>query len=83
MKSRQWLMVCVVCGIGLILTSCGEKKTSPEPGTVLDEAKQVGRTAESFPAADEDYFHDMDKGGPLTASEVKGRNTWIGLDRWQ
>jgi hypothetical protein len=77
MKSRQWLMVCVVCGIGLILTSCGEKKTSPEPGTVLDEAKQVGRTAESFPAADEDYFHDMDKGGPLTASEVKGRNTWI------
>src|SRR5215831_2406325 len=77
MKSRQWLLVCVVCGIGLSLTSCGEQKTPPASGTVLDEAKQVGRTAESFPAADEDYFRDMDKGVPLTPSEVKGRNTWI------
>jgi hypothetical protein len=77
MKSRQGLMVCVVCSIGLILTSCGEKKTSPASGTVLDEAKQVGRAAESFPAADEDYFRNMDKGVSLTPSEVKGRNTWI------
>jgi hypothetical protein len=31
----------------------------------------------SFPAADEDYFHDMDNGLSLTSDEVKGRNNWI------
>jgi hypothetical protein len=31
-------------------------------GKVLDEAKCAGRTAESFPGADEDYFQDMDNG---------------------
>ena len=31
-------------------------------GHVLDEAKCVGRDAGSFPAADEDYFRDMDYG---------------------
>jgi hypothetical protein len=31
-------------------------------GKVMDEAKCVGRGAESFPAADEDYFRDMDYG---------------------
>ncbi len=31
-------------------------------GKVLDEAKCAGRTAESMPGADEDYFHDMDNG---------------------
>ena len=29
---------------------------------VLDEASRAGRTAGSFPAADEDYFRDMDSG---------------------
>ncbi len=52
-------------------------KRSPEPGTVKDEALTVGRTAESFPAADEDYFKDMDGAVELTANEVKGRNNWI------
>ena len=32
----------------------------PKPGTVNDEAMRAKRTAPSFPAADEDYFHDMD-----------------------
>ena len=41
-------------------------KRSPEPGTVKDEALTVGRTAESFPAADEDYFKAMDGGVDLT-----------------
>jgi hypothetical protein len=49
----------------------------PKPGTVLDEARQVNRAASSFPAADEDYFRDMDGGIPLTPDEVKGRNTWV------
>src|SRR5450755_2410731 len=48
-----------------------------EPGKVYDEARLAGRPASSFPAADEDYFHDMDGGVTLTSDEVKGRNTWI------
>lgn len=57
----------------------------PRPGHVKDEALLAGRTAASFPAADEDYFHDMDGGIDLTAAAppsdkkalVKGRNTWL------
>ena len=49
----------------------------PEPGHVEDEARLAGRAPASFPAADEDYFHDMDGGIALTADEVKGRNMWI------
>jgi hypothetical protein len=46
-------------------------------GKVQDEAMQVGRSAESMPGADEDYFHDMDGGLTYSADEVKGRNNWI------
>ena len=49
----------------------------PQTGTVLDEARQAGRTAASFPQAPEDYFHDMDGGLSLTAEEIKGRNMWL------
>ena len=37
----------------------------------------ANRAAASFPAADEDYFADMDGGAKLSPEEVKGRNTWI------
>ncbi|HKN83805.1 MAG TPA: hypothetical protein VJW17_10225 [Pyrinomonadaceae bacterium] len=49
----------------------------PRPGTVLDEARQANRAPSSFPAADEDYLHDMDGAVQLTPAEVKGRNTWV------
>jgi hypothetical protein len=53
----------------------------PKPGSVLDEARQANRTAATFQAAEEDYFHDMDqnKGGvvSLSVDEIKGRNTWV------
>jgi hypothetical protein len=49
----------------------------PKPGQVLDEAKAAGREAASFPAAAQDYFHDMDGGTALGPDEIKGRNTWI------
>jgi hypothetical protein len=52
-------------------------KHAPEPGQVLDEARSVNRTVASLPAADEDYFHDMDGAVALTPGEVKGRNSWI------
>ena len=51
--------------------------SGPRPGQVLDEARAAGRDAASFPAAGEDYFHDMDGGVALTPDEIKGRNTWL------
>lgn len=58
----------------LSLASC----TKPgQSGHVLDEARQAGRDAASFHAADENYFHDMDGAIPLSPEQVKGRNTWI------
>jgi cytochrome c5 len=75
MKSYHLSVAFALIGIGLILTGCG--KRPPAPGTVLDEAMQVGRAAQSFPAADENYFRDMDGGRELAANEVKGRNNWI------
>src|SRR6516225_10380274 len=53
------------------------RRSGPQPGHVLDEAMTAGRDAASFPAADEDYFHDMDGGVALTTDEVKGRNMWL------
>jgi hypothetical protein len=46
-------------------------------GKVKDEAMMAGRTAESMPAAADDYFHDMDGGIALNTDEIKGRNNWI------
>jgi hypothetical protein len=68
------LVVPLFC-CALFLTGCG--KELPEPGSVLDEAKQAGREPSSFPHADEDWFHDMDGGIELTPAEVRGRNMWI------
>jgi hypothetical protein len=66
------------------ITGCsgnGKPPTPPSPGPhpreVVDEARLAGRDAASFPAADEDYFHDMDGGGNLTKSQIIGRNNWI------
>jgi hypothetical protein len=61
----------------LFSANCGKQDSKVEPGGVLDEAMKAERKAESFPAADEDYFKDMDGGVALTANEVKGRNNWI------
>lgn len=50
-------------------------------GCVQDEATRAGRSVESFPAADEDYFHDMDQGPggviPFGQDEIKGRDMWL------
>ena len=50
---------------------------TPPPGKVVDEALRVGRNAASFPAADEDYYRDMDSGVKLTPAQVVGRNNWV------
>ncbi len=68
------------CGLMLVLSLVSCSKT-PKPGEVLDEARLAGRPAASFPAADEDYFHDMDQDAhgvlALTPDEIKGRNMWL------
>jgi hypothetical protein len=66
----------------IALAGCQEKppqqeEDRPPAGQVFDEARRVRRTAASFPAAGEDYFHGMDGGIALTPGEIKGRNTWI------
>jgi hypothetical protein len=55
--------------------ACGPNKL--ESGHVQDEAMRANRTPASMPAADEDYFHDMDGGLALTREEVMGRNMWL------
>jgi hypothetical protein len=51
----------------VLLSGCGT--SNPQAGHVLDEARQAGRAASTFPAADDDYFHDMDS----ATAEVKGQ----------
>jgi hypothetical protein len=63
-----------VAALLFLVSSCGN---TPKPGEVQDEARRAGRPAASFPAADEDYFHDMDGGITLTPDEIKGRNMWL------
>ncbi len=63
--------MCTLLAAGASLSGTAQARQA------IDEARQAGRTAQSFPAADEDYFHAMDGGIALTADEVKGRNMWI------
>jgi hypothetical protein len=61
--------------VTLVASGCGTPR--PRPGTVRDEAMRAGRTAASFPAAREDYFHDMDGGVAFTQDQIEGRNMWL------
>lgn len=68
------ILVCLVLCAPLILYAVIHPLILRHPE---DEALRAGRTAESLPAASEDYYHDMDSAVALTPDEVKGRNTWI------
>jgi cytochrome c2 len=68
------LIMLLLAGLSL-LSGCGDP--APRSGEVQDEAKRAGRDAASFPAAAEDYFHDMDNGVALTPDEAAGRDMWI------
>jgi hypothetical protein len=54
----------------LLLAGCDDKPP-------MDEARLAGRAADTFPAADEDYFKGMDGNVSLTPDEVIGRNNWL------
>jgi len=61
-KLLLWLVVIViVVAVGLSIYA-HYRKTHPDPGTVKDEAMLAGRTGDSLPGADEDYYADMDYG---------------------
>jgi hypothetical protein len=71
--SRRLGVLLSLCLPLSIAVSAGEAQAQ----AVIDEARQAGRSALSFPAADEDYFRGMDGGVELSPDEVKGRNMWI------
>src|SRR5437868_10377844 len=73
---RSAILLVVVAACFALLLSCGGVPPL-QVGQVLDEARSSGRSAQSFPAAGEDYFHDMDGGIPLSLAEIQGRNTWL------
>jgi hypothetical protein len=65
-----WLAAAILVAVG-----CDHDKG--HPGRVLDEAMRANRSVDSFKAAGDDYFKDMDGGIRLTPEAVKGRNMWI------
>jgi hypothetical protein len=72
-----WLLFSLIAAAGCSNNEGKKSPTPPPPPGVVDEARLAGRDAASFPAADEDYYHDMDGGVPLTPAQVVGRNNWI------
>lgn len=75
MTARRLGLQVVVFGLGAILLACstlGPERPfcGTDAGRIKDEALCVGRTAESFPAADEDYFRDMDYGATKRPEQV-------------
>jgi hypothetical protein len=74
MRPFKWL---AAASVAVLACAMGCDEDHALPGHVLDEAMAAHRAAESFNAADEDYFHAMDGGGTFTPDQVKGRNTWI------
>lgn len=77
MRFEKCLCAAVVVSFLLGFSGCNTCGS----GCVQDEAARAGRTVESFPAADEDYFHDMDQGSAgliqFSPEEIKGRNMWL------
>ena len=62
MRKLVMVALVVLVGLGTFLTWSCVTARRLEGGHVRDEALIAGRDAASFPAADEDYFRDMDYG---------------------
>ncbi|MDN5836770.1 MAG: hypothetical protein L0H12_05395, partial [Nitrosospira sp.] len=73
MKCERAAITLIAIGLIMFVTGCAYQRPSwiaaeciegayARAGAVKDEAQCVKRMAESFPAADEDYFKDMDYG---------------------
>jgi hypothetical protein len=76
MSMRRWpVLFGVLLLIAAVVVVAAKLWHGGEP--TRDEALRAGRDPASFPAATEDYFHDMDGGIALTSAEIQGRNTWL------
>src|SRR4030095_9342579 len=75
MTTGKWLAVKLCAALSVLILACCStlpigRSCGVGSGKVLDEAQCAGRTAESFPAADEDYFADMDYGATRNPKQV-------------
>jgi hypothetical protein len=71
---RRIRVIVLIVAAAFYLAGCQKQ---PRPGTVQDEAMRAHRDVSTFPAADEDYFRDMDGGLALTPEQIKGRDMWL------
>jgi hypothetical protein len=76
-KAILFVLVAVVAVLAVVVLRRCAEPPAPQAGQVQDEAMLAGRTAESLPGADEDYFRAMDRGVELSRNEIVGRNNWI------
>jgi len=65
MRAGLVILILSCCSTIPLGSSCGAGA-----GHVLDEARCAGRTAESLPGADEDYFRDMDYGATKDPAQI-------------
>ena len=70
---KLWIWIVIIVIVVIIgLVSCAHIRAKvPQPNTQKDEALLAGRTAESMPGADEDYFADMDYGATKDAEAMR------------
>ena len=71
--SWRMRMLLPFCLVSVAICIAGTARAQP----VIDEARQAGRSAQSFPAADEDYFRAMDGGIALTPDEVNAKSALV------
>jgi hypothetical protein len=76
MALRRDSLVRMALACAAVLAALAGPVRAQTAGHVLDEAKTAGRSGDSFPHADEDYFHDMDGGLALSPAAIRGRNMW-------
>lgn len=81
MDVREYRITGAVAAAGFLLICSFLYLSACDRGPVRDEALLAQRTVKSFPAADEDYFADMDRTAKdtrvaLSAGEIRGRNMW-------
>jgi hypothetical protein len=81
MTTNIWCRIGALALVSSLIAAACARPPQARPGEVLDEARSAARAVSTFPAADEDYFREMDQNNKgvaaLAPEEVKGRNTWI------
>lgn len=68
MTANRSLWMAVASVVCLAVTACTTNRDVGGPRQ--DEAMRAGREWQSFPAAGDDYFHDMDRGMSMHADQV-------------